>query len=518
MSEHRELEVTLEAPRGWDLPDLAGRDDLREAGVAAAADLPAVELDALYLDTADLRLLRRGVTLRRRTGDDEPGWHLKLPAGDGSRTEIQRPLGSGEESPPALTALVTGLALGEPLVPVARLVTRRRVTELRDRAGAPLVAIARDEVAATGLGDREGDRGWAEIEAEAVEGDDALLGRVVEALVEAGATAASSRPKLARALALEEEPEPAIPDRPTAGDVVAAYLRAQVDELARRDPDVRRDLPDSVHRARVATRRLRAALASFGPLLDPDVTEPLRYELRWWGRVLGVARDAEVRRDRLAAAIDALPGALVVGPVREELVGGATTEYREAWRLATEKMAGPRYLALLRGLEALAADPPLTPRARRRADRELRRHVRRAWRRVDRRHAAAAAAPAAHRDELLHEARKAAKRARYAAEAVEPVFGHRARRLASRLDGVQEALGTQHDAIALADLLRSQARHAHEAGEPSFTYGVLAAGEHTRARHALDAQRDAWERASRPRVAGWTRRDRDGKGRGGGKG
>ncbi|WP_062299095.1 CYTH and CHAD domain-containing protein [Demequina maris] len=511
MSEHRELEVKLDAPAGWDLPDLAGNADLRAAGVASAADLPPLELDALYLDTADLRLARRGVTLRRRTGDDEPGWHLKLPAADGSRTELQRPLAAGDEPPPALASLVTGLARGAPLVPVARLVTRRRVTELRDDAGEALVAIARDDVTATPPDGSRAAREWAEIEAEAVRGDDALLARVVEALVEAGTAAASSRPKLARALDVEERAAPALPDRPTAGDVVVAYLRTQVDALAMSDAGIRRDRPDAVHQARVATRRLRATLATFAPLLDTDVTEPLRDELRWWGRVLGVARDAEVRRARLEAAIDDLPGGQVVGPAREGLVGGAATGYREAWRLAVEKMSGARYLALLDALEALAEDPPLTARAQRPADRELPRHVRRAWRRVRRRHDAAAAAPAAHRGELLHDERKAAKRARYAAEAAAPVLGHRATRLARRLDRVQDTLGTHHDATALADLLRREAAVAHDAHAPTFTHGVLAAGELARADHALDAHRDAWERASRPRVHGWLRQ---GKGRG----
>jgi len=510
MGEHRELERTLEAPPDWALPDLAAVAALRVAGVHAAVELEPVDLDAIYLDSEDLRLLAHGATLRRRTGGGEDGWHLKLPAGDGSRAELQRPLDAGadplaEPVPPDLAALVTGLALGATLEPVARLVTRRVVTDLRSKSGDSLVTVARDEVRAEALIDADGDPGWDEIEVEATGGTDALLDAVVEALAGAGATVASSRPKLARALGATGE-RPALPDDPTAGDVVRLYLREQVDELIARDPDVRRDVPDAVHQARVATRRLRSALATFRPVLGRDATEPLRAELAWWGGVLGIARDAEVRRDRLAEAVDDLPGTLVRGTVREDLVEGASTEYREAWRIAVEKQSGPRYLALLRELDAFAADPPFTARARRPARKELRRHVRRARRRVVSRHRAAFAGHGEPRGELLHDTRKAAKRARYAAEAVEPVFGHRARLLARRMNAVQDALGAQHDAIELAELLRREALAAEASGQPSFTYGVLVAGERSRARHALEAHRDAWERAQRPKVHGWTRK------------
>ena len=54
-------------------------------GVAAVTRQDPQILDAVYYDTADLRLIRAGVTLRRRTGGDDAGWHLKLPAGAGTR-------------------------------------------------------------------------------------------------------------------------------------------------------------------------------------------------------------------------------------------------------------------------------------------------------------------------------------------------------------------------------------------------------------------------------------------------
>ena len=54
------------------------------AGVAACSRPGEQLLDAVYYDTADLRLIRAGVTLRR-TGGQDAGWHLRLPAGAETR-------------------------------------------------------------------------------------------------------------------------------------------------------------------------------------------------------------------------------------------------------------------------------------------------------------------------------------------------------------------------------------------------------------------------------------------------
>ena len=51
------------------------------ASVLRIEQLPAQQLDAVYYDTADHRLAAHRITLRRRTGGDDAGWHLKLPAG-----------------------------------------------------------------------------------------------------------------------------------------------------------------------------------------------------------------------------------------------------------------------------------------------------------------------------------------------------------------------------------------------------------------------------------------------------
>ncbi len=90
-------------------------------------------LDATYLDTADLALRRARITLRRRTGGHDAGWHLKLPAGGEDRQELHVPL--QDEVPEQLAVLVSAQTQGRPLEPVAHLATDRTVHVLCDASG-----------------------------------------------------------------------------------------------------------------------------------------------------------------------------------------------------------------------------------------------------------------------------------------------------------------------------------------------------------------------------------------------
>ncbi len=84
-TEIREIERKYDAPPGAKLPDLS---DLPEVAAESAPDEQTLEAE--YYDTDDLRLIRTGITLRRRQGGGNAGWHLKLPLGGYSRREIRR--------------------------------------------------------------------------------------------------------------------------------------------------------------------------------------------------------------------------------------------------------------------------------------------------------------------------------------------------------------------------------------------------------------------------------------------
>ncbi|WP_344641604.1 CYTH domain-containing protein, partial [Kitasatospora cystarginea] len=139
----------LETERKYDGSALPQRLD-QVPGVATAQSTEPQDLDAVYYDSRDLRLLGRGITVRRRTGGSDAGWHLKLPRGDDVRQEVRLPLeasGPGEV-PTEFSQLVTAFTRGATLAPVAHLRTRRAQLLLRDERGDTLAQITEDRVAA----------------------------------------------------------------------------------------------------------------------------------------------------------------------------------------------------------------------------------------------------------------------------------------------------------------------------------------------------------------------------------
>src|ERR1700734_3476448 len=139
MSEFLEIEQKFDVDTGFERPSFAGL-----AGVSAAAPV-LHHLSATYFDTADGRLAASKITLRRRTGGTDEGWHLKLPAGAGARREVHAPLGTSEtEVPEVLVARVAEVTGGAALAPIARLDTERTVVTLT-RSGGRVVAEVADD-------------------------------------------------------------------------------------------------------------------------------------------------------------------------------------------------------------------------------------------------------------------------------------------------------------------------------------------------------------------------------------
>ena len=421
-----ETERKYELPAGRPLPRL---DDLPE--VAGSSDPQEYDLEAEYFDTGDFRLIRHGVTLRRRRGGTDPGWHLKLPAGGKTRREIRLPLGRGGRQVPArLAALVRGYTRGAALRPVARIHTRRQVRTLVDDAGGSLAEIAADDVSAQTLGEQTALSQWNELEVELTGGGRRLLKAADARLRQDGLQPAGRSAKLQRALAGQLPPgagqpsgngqHPALPPG-SAGAAVLGYLRQQADRLLSFDPLVRLDEPDAVHQMRVTSRRLRSTLQSFTEVIPAGQGEKLIAELKWLGGVLGKARDAEVLEERLERRVRETPAELVVGPVAARVQAYFAPVQAAARQEAVAALDSPRYAALLDSLDGLVAAPAVSAAATRPARDVLPAAARRAYRRTGRRlRRAAHAAPGPARDAAFHQARKAAKRARYAGEAITP--------------------------------------------------------------------------------------------------
>lgn len=497
-----EVERKYDVDPGLPMPELTGLP-----GVAAVTT-DVHMLEAVYFDTADLRLRAAGITLRHRTGGTDAGWHLKLPAGP-AREEVTVEAGTGTV-PDALTALVRSRIRDCELGPVAALSTRRVARRLLSRDGAPLAEVADDTVRGRPL-PAGAELMWREWEVELLGGGEALLEAVQLRLLHAGAAAATSTSKLGRVLPRPVSAEATSwwtsgddPRCPSVGSAVQAYLAEQVEELISRDPQTRRESPDALHKMRVATRRLRSALATFRPLLERERTDPLRDELHWLAGVLGAARDAEVMHSRLRTLVAAEPDDLVLGKVQDRVDLLMTRRHRAAHDAVLAELDGERYLRLLDALDELVAAPPFLPAAGEDAAKALPRLVRRTWRRLDRTLSAAVRASSGPKqDELLHEVRKDAKRSRYAAEAAQPVVGRDARRYAAAIAALQESLGDFQDGVVTREVLRELGAQGHLAGENGFTFGRLHALEQVRAEAAVAHWPQARAAVSRRRLRRW---------------
>jgi CHAD domain-containing protein len=291
-----------------------------------------------------------------------------------------------------------------------------------------------------------------------------------------------------------------------AADVVLAYLRLQAHELRSLEQAVRADEYDAVHQMRVVTRRLRATLRSFGQVSPRADTAHLAAELKWLGQLLGTARDDEVLPAHLRDSLRPVPAELVIGPVQARVQGHFAPRRAAGHVAVTEALDSPRYAELLAELDLLTAGPLSGPKAARPARKVLPKAVRKAYRQADRRMRQARRIPASPgRDVALHQVRKSARRARYAAEAAALVSGKPARRFAKQMKKVQSALGEHQDAVLARQSARELGIAAHLAGENAFTYGLLHEHERHRALRLQHDARQTWKKASRSRHLAWTK-------------
>lgn len=477
-SRYKEVERKFEVVESTVSPSFDGL-----SAVSRVERSPSQQLDAVYFDTPGRDLAARRVTLRRRTGGTDEGWHVKLPAGPDARTEVRAPLddGSGntEGVPEALLDVVLAIVRDRPLSPVARITTNRTVDVLYGPDGVALAEFCDDLVTAKADPDGEEQR-WREWELELSEGGHAsLLDRLSNRLLDAGAAPAGHGSKLARVLesAAGPKPEPLPPS-----DLVHRAVAEQVEELLKWDRAVRADVYDSVHQMRVTTRKIRSLLQAsedaFGISDDAWILD----ELRQLAAVLGVARDAEVLAERYERALDELPEELVRGPVRERLVDGAKRRYQSGLRRSVIAMRSERYFRLLDALEALvAAEPPPTQPGEQRAQLT----IDSAYKRVRKAAKAASEAADAEKDEALHRIRKGAKRLRYTASATGEG------KVSERAKTIQTLLGDHQDSVVSRTHLSQQAEAAQAAGEDTFTYGLLYQQEDDLAQRSREQLDDA---------------------------
>ena len=477
-----EIERKYTSPPGFLPPDLPS--------IGAWTPARRFDLRAEYHDTPGLDLARHGFTLRRRTGGDDEGWHLKSPAA-GGRMEERLGLGEGRGGvPDAFRARLGALIVGLPLVPVAVVANVRHQADLRGADGRVRAHLCADAVTAESGGTVQR---WDEVECELAPGEPlATLEAVESALFRAGCTPAPHSSKAMRALGALAPAAPVTIASP-GGDVALAYAAEQVGALQTHAGGVRVDGPDAVHKSRVAARRLRSALRRFAPLLDAEYAGRLVVELRWFGEVAGAPRDAEVLKEHLLAALADVGPAALDGPVGTRLTTELDAVHAAAHRVLVEAMDGDRYAALQRRLVEFLVVRPLRDVGELPAEFVVRGVAESAVRRVRRRYRRALAEPA--NLARWHEVRKAAKAVRYACEALVPPCGKGADETADRWEAVTEALGDAQDTVVADDILAGLEEAARRRGEPTRTYGVLRERQLVKRDAALASGRTALDAA-----------------------
>ena len=459
------------------------------ASVARVERSPSQQLDAVYFDTPGRDLAAHHVTLRRRTGGPDAGWHLKLPAGPDARTEVREPLDASatDDVPESLRDVVLAIVRERPLAPVARISTSRTVDVLHGADGVALAEFCDDQV--TAQADQEGpQQRWREWELElAAGGDRDLLDRLTNRLLDAGAVTGRARlqagPRAGADARAGAEPRtaPVDPDAPGGGRTGRCAARMGSRGPCRRlrlgAPDAGEDTQDpqpaSIVGGRVRHIRRR---------LDPRRAATA-------GRGAGVARDAEVLAERYERALDELPAELVRGPVRERLVDGAKRHYESGLRRSLIAMRSQRYFRLLDALEGLAAAEPVPAESG--EDERGPVTIDSAYKRIRKAAKAASDADQADRDEALHRIRKGAKRLRYTAAATG------ADKVSDRAKTIQTLLGDHQDSVVSRAHLSEQAEVAHAAGEDTFTYGLLYQLEDDLARRSREQLDDALKKLDR---------------------
>jgi CHAD domain-containing protein len=515
MTAKAEREVKLSASLEFRLPDL------RELGLGIV-QLPMQTLSTSYFDTQDLRLWQRRITLRHRLGEGDGAgtWTLKLPGKAARRNEVNRTElswpGSPGEIPPEATRLMRGVVRRQALKRIVVLESKRRRVLVRS-GGSPLGEIDDDIVKVTG-GGRTGVT-FRQIEFELDSGAQnphpgrSAIETILTAIKGAGAHIDRGQ-KFAKALGMDTDhrnlPATKIGRQSTLGSLVQHTLQSELERLLDFDVRLRLDTDNpserAVHQARVATRRLRSDLKTFGPVLDPMWIRHTRSELKWIGTVLGTVRDIDVLARRLltdtATTLDSRG--------EDELRSRLAAQRRVSSDELANALRSERYLNLLDRLHAGMCSPKfcMSPHSEKSNISELGPNdlARSAlplllgthWKKLRKRVKKAGSRPS---DTQLHRIRIGSKQVRYGAELAEPVMGKAASRTARRAEDIQTILGEHHDSVSAVEWL--QRIPADGTTEASFVAGGKAADARRQQAKSRRQWGHAWDALKGGSVTGW---------------
>ncbi len=487
-----EREVKLGVPSGFSLARLP-----EEIKNYVASPARFMRLHTVYYDTADLRLMRWGCSLRYRRGE---GWTLKIPVLAASGKALARTEhvfeGDLARVPQEALDLATAYLRGAPVHRVAELRTLRIKREFQCD-GNEIAEVVEDDVRVVD-GTRVAQR-FAQVEIELAKGADPdSLDAIADLLQNEGAGAPDPVPKNARALESDGAPEiqiPSLDGNATIGDVVRAALGSPLEQFMRCDPLLRVSNDDeAVHKARVAIRKLRSHLHTFAPVLDEPWARDLRERLRWLQDALAPVRDADVFAQRMRTLAERLPHA-DIGSASKVL---ATLDVRvkdEHDRLRAQ-LRDPHFVDLLDDLVKSVREPLFSHDPAERATQCVAHILQRVYKKTRKSVQEAGVQPS---DRALHRIRIKSKHLRYASEAFAEVVGKRATSYALSIECLQTMLGDQHDGVVALQRLRT----LNVAPTARFAAGELAMMAAAAGNDACEKWRAQWKSIAKRRSRFW---------------
>ena len=272
--------------------------------------------------------------------------------------------------------------------------------------------------------------------------------------------------------------------------VVRFHLRA----FARQEQPARAGDIEGVHELRVATRRLRAALRFFAPVLPAKFVENMRREVKWLASAIGAVRELDVLgqivnaraprlepdvrsalgpvavyiHDRRAAAHDALIAALDSTRCRrllDRLASFADSmpprRTEDTLGAVAPSLLRPLLRAVLSAGRSIGDDP---------------------------------------NPDALHRLRVRGKRLRYALETLRGLGGKNVGKMLRRLTALQDLIGDHQDAVTAMKRLRTYAETADVPPATLLAVGALVEGFSRRAVKLRRRFPETWRRLDRSRL------------------
>jgi CHAD domain-containing protein len=445
----------VEIERKFEVDDATRVPDFSDFAGCSTASSPHLEsLTAVYFDTSDFALAKRAIVVRRRSGGNDAGWHVKLREDEEQRRELHWPLeSSGGEVDTIPEQLLTAAGIPESsasLHPIAVLRTERMRRTFRDDVGNEIGEFCEDQVRAERVVGRPYSTAWREWELEASGQGHQFLAQWASSLLDVGATPARYEAKLVRALG--DVDDESVARAHSKSTQVGAFFSAQRAAIIVAAAGAQLGNPDSIHDLRVACRTTRAVARALSRLKNSAALSRCDDECHWLATEVGAWRDIHVVYAGIGELTTADGSIIATGKVADCLGEEEQERLLEARLTALLALRSERFDLLMDTLAHLANSGGskfykggVSPKSL--SKKILAREAERTLRKLER--VAGVTESGSPSFGQLHTLRKRAKRLRYVAEFTASSIPKRSRSSAKTAEILQTSLGEIQDLVVM---------------------------------------------------------------------